>query len=270
MVLLQGAKDMVTSLLLQDSIEKQVTKLYAAAPILTQTAYTSLVNRLVLLLKRAEADASIPVKLKRRGQALVEKSHSEYWLQVSSQQLSTVECADESNSQDMKKLESCIFQAKKSKAKYELLQACQALHERLKSEVDINRAMGAFPSVRLPIEEMPKDYWKEEDTGHVEETEGFPLPPVDDEGKPLDYIWIQSKSFRELSAACKNMGAALTAAEVLGGNGGLVERGHARLVEAQKDLRVLTEKDTLDRDKAIAVTVKAAKKLKKKKGKKKK
>lgn len=36
--------------------------------------------------------------------------------------------------------------------------------------------------VRLPAEVMDKHYWDpEEDVGHVEETEGYPLPPEDGE-----------------------------------------------------------------------------------------
>lgn len=61
---------------------------------------------------------------------------------------------------------------------------------------------------------MPKDYWQPEDIGHIEETEGFPLPPVDAEGKSLDYVWVPSKSLRALSAACKRMSEALVSGEV--------------------------------------------------------
>lgn len=61
---------------------------------------------------------------------------------------------------------------------------------------------------------MPKDYWQPEDVGHVEETEGFPLPPVDDEGKTLEYVWAPSKSLTALSTACKRMSEALAGVEV--------------------------------------------------------
>lgn len=61
---------------------------------------------------------------------------------------------------------------------------------------------------------MPKDYWQPEDNGHIEETEDFPLPPVDADGKTLDYVWVPSKSLRALSAACKRMSEALVGGEV--------------------------------------------------------
>lgn len=61
---------------------------------------------------------------------------------------------------------------------------------------------------------MPKDYWQPEDLGHIQETDGFPLPPTDEEGKTLDYIWIPSDSLRTLSGACKRMVNALSGAEV--------------------------------------------------------
>lgn len=41
-------------------------------------------------------------------QALVEKSHGEYWLQVSAQRLLKVECAEVRHVPDMAKLETCI------------------------------------------------------------------------------------------------------------------------------------------------------------------
>lgn len=61
---------------------------------------------------------------------------------------------------------------------------------------------------------MPKDYWQPEDVGHVEETKEFPLPPVDTEGKTLDYVWISSDSLRSLSAACDRLSTALVDPEV--------------------------------------------------------
>lgn len=41
-------------------------------------------------------------------QDLVEKSHGEYWLQVSAQRLLKVECAEAQHVPDMAKLEACI------------------------------------------------------------------------------------------------------------------------------------------------------------------
>lgn len=61
---------------------------------------------------------------------------------------------------------------------------------------------------------MPKDYWQPEDNGYIEETEGFPLPPVDADGKNVNYVWVPSKSLRALSAACKRMSEALVGGEV--------------------------------------------------------
>lgn len=41
-------------------------------------------------------------------QALVDKSHAEYWLQVSAQRLLKVDCAEARHVPDMDKLEGCI------------------------------------------------------------------------------------------------------------------------------------------------------------------
>eukprot|EP00903_Cladosiphon_okamuranus_P010377 g9816.t1 len=263
-LLAQAARLRIDGLLLQHSIEKQAARVAAEGPILTQQAYTTMVNRLMLLLRRAEGDSRIPVKLKKRAKALVEKSHGEYWLQVSAQRLLKVECAEAQHIPDMAKLGVCIEKAAKVGAQAQLVQNCRALLKRLTTEVEISRAITGFPNVRMPIDPMPKDYWQPEDNGHIEETEGFPLPPVDADGKNLDYVWVPSKSLRALSAACKRMSEALVGGEGL--NPALVERGSKKLREVQKELKVLTEKDTADKDKAIAIAVKAAKKKKKKGG----
>ncbi|CAM9680697.1 unnamed protein product [Ectocarpus sp. 6 AP-2014] len=263
--LVAAARLRIDGLLLQHSIEiQQATKVAAEGPILTQQAYTTLVNRLMLLLRRAEGNSRISSKLKKRAKALVDKSHGEYWLQVSAQRLLKVECAEARHMADMAKLEARIEKAAKVEAHPQLVQDCRSLLKRLTTEVEISKAILGFPTVRLPIDPMPKDYWQPEDIGHIEENEGFPLPPVDADGKNMEYVWVPSKSLRALSAACKRMSEALVGGEGL--NPALVERGSKKLQEFQKELKVLTEKDTADKDKAISVAAKAAKKKKKKGG----
>ncbi|CAM9617948.1 unnamed protein product [Ectocarpus sp. 12 AP-2014] len=263
--LVAAARLRVDGLLLQHSFEhQQATKVAAEGPILTQQAYTTLVNRLMLLLRRAEGNSRIPSMLKKRAKALVDKSHGEYWLQVSAQRLLKVECAEARHMADMAKLEARIDKAAKVEAHPQLVQDCRTLLKRLTTEVEISKAILGFPTVRLPIDPMPKDYWQPEDFGHIEENEGFPLPPVDAEGKNMDYVWVPSKSLRALSSACKRMSEALVGGEGL--NPALVERGSKKLQEFQKELKVLAEKDTADKDKAISVAAKAAKKKKKKGG----
>ncbi|CAN0467898.1 unnamed protein product, partial [Ectocarpus sp. 12 AP-2014] len=66
--LVAAARLRIDGLLLQHSIEQQqATKVAAEGPILTQQAYTSLVNRLMLLLRRAEGNSRISSKLKKRA-----------------------------------------------------------------------------------------------------------------------------------------------------------------------------------------------------------
>ncbi|CAM9712649.1 unnamed protein product, partial [Laminaria digitata] len=57
----------IEGLLLQHSIEQQAARVAEAGPILTQEAYTTLVNRLMLLLRRAEGNPRIASKLKRHA-----------------------------------------------------------------------------------------------------------------------------------------------------------------------------------------------------------
>ncbi|CAM9304009.1 unnamed protein product, partial [Hapterophycus canaliculatus] len=106
--LVAAARLKIDGLLLQHSIEQQAARIVTEGPILTQHAYTTLVNRLMLLLRRAEDNSRISGKLKRRAKALVDKSHGEYWLQVSAQRFLKVECAEARHVPEMAKLEACI------------------------------------------------------------------------------------------------------------------------------------------------------------------
>lgn len=51
----------------ESTLPEQAAKVAAEGPILTQQAYTTFVNRLMLLLRRAEGNSRISSKLKKRA-----------------------------------------------------------------------------------------------------------------------------------------------------------------------------------------------------------
>lgn len=81
------------------------------------------------------------------GQALVDKSHGEYWLQVSAQRLLKVTCAEARHIPDMAKLEECI-----QKARYKA-QHCYAIR--------LNKHLILHGRIRMPHEgafELPRTH----------------------------------------------------------------------------------------------------------------
>jgi hypothetical protein len=112
-----------------------------------------------------------------------------YWLGVATKKVADIECATEASVKVMGKLKESITKAEMNGANEELIKAGVSVHEKLTAEVEIGRAMGGFPEVKLPVADMePKEakaYWLEEDpekpvnVGHIEQTREWPLPPED-------------------------------------------------------------------------------------------
>jgi hypothetical protein len=82
-------------LLLQERIEQQMARITDAEPIITQRAFTSLVNVLIQLTARARSADCVPLHVLQRAQALIDKSHAEYWLQMATLRLVGVDRASQ-------------------------------------------------------------------------------------------------------------------------------------------------------------------------------
>ncbi|CAM9523100.1 unnamed protein product [Chrysoparadoxa australica] len=266
------ARTMVASLLLQHQLIEQIALVAAASPIVTQSAYTTLVNKLKKLLQQATSHYTIPVELIEQSTELVERSHSEYWLQVAWDKLKGVERGPK-QLRGMDKLETTLEAARNCNGDAELITGAAALLRRLKAQVQILTALTNQATVRMPpvLEEgqkFPKDWWKEEDIGRITEHEGYPLPPVNEEGQEVPYEWEASASLQKLRASQAAIIAALEEGKASGAEEDLLAKAATSQAKTAKELKVLEEKDTEDREKAVALATKAAKKLKKgKKGK---
>jgi len=271
-------------------LEKEIEDLEGAMPVVTQIAYTGFVNVLqetiaevTELLKpeggeRAADEADVGgaetvaegglQDIVKRGEALCETAHSEYWLNVCVGTVAEVDCATEHTVSLMKRLKESITKAEMANGNSELVENATKVHARLSCELELGRAIENFPVVRLPDPEMDakalKEYWQEEDTGAIEETREWPLPP-EETGQ---YIWNPSDSLKLLRDACERLETALKGSE--GCFESLVEESRKVLEEKNAELEVLEAKNDEDRDAAVAAAEKLAKKLKKGKGGKKK
>lgn len=259
-----GEKLLVKLEVLQELIQDMST-VRKAAPMRSQDVFINNIFKLENSIRKAEqtgidaGQLEEPVRLVRRCQ-------SEYWLSVLLARLSDVVTADDSNEHDMNKLRKAIETAEAAVCSDELLDEARRFLQRLDSELGMSRAIAAMPSVRLPIENPPPDYWTAEDTGKIEETEGYPAPPADNNG---EYKWQHAQTYIALTAAIERLSASYTGSEALGANPGIIQLSKETLAKAEKDLKVLEAKDQADKAAAIEVAKKALKKLKKSMGKKK-
>ena len=196
-------------------------------------------------------------------------------------------------------LQKTIYNAKKVNADNKLIEECELLYSRILSERSLLEARNSIPrDIKLPppaetpmTSKQAKLYWVDViDIGYIKETEGYPLPPSLSEGhnsddinktaissdsnsnldKVGDYIWIKSKSLQLLEEALIKTEQCIKDAISFGANNELIESCQKLLKEKRdNDLKVLLEKDQVDRLAALTTTEKAAKKLLKKKKKKK-
>eukprot|EP00611_Tribonema_gayanum_P029528 TRINITY_DN7926_c0_g2_i1.p3 TRINITY_DN7926_c0_g2~~TRINITY_DN7926_c0_g2_i1.p3 ORF type:complete len:115 (+),score=59.53 TRINITY_DN7926_c0_g2_i1:2-346(+) len=99
--------------------------------------------------------------------------------------------------------------------------------------------------------------------GRVQETEGFPLPPKNEDGSDADYVWVPAPALQKLRAAHGRLELAVQAGHAAAANEALLAQAAVKLAAAGKDLKVLDAKDAEDCDKLVGAAVKAAKKLRK-------
>ena len=240
-----------------------VGDLQREAPIRTQEQFIQFVYPLEKSIGHAE-HALVERSQVQYARDLVVRSQIEYMLSTALDRVKHVDKATEADEHDMLKLKQFVQKAQALMASEELVDTAVARLARLESELEITRAISAVPNVRLPIAEPPPDYWGEEDTGHIEETPEYPLPPPETN----EYIWEHSISYKKLAACIERLKNCSNGADKAGANATLVAEAKEKLIKVEKSLKLLDEKDAEDKRLAIEAATKLAKKLKK--GKKKK
>jgi hypothetical protein len=238
---------------------QSITELQVHHPILTQISYSKHVQPMEQLIHRAERDGVDRQHL-QYARDLVVRCQSELLISISLSRLESVECANDSHEADMMKLKYFIQKGQSLQASPELIQTANQRLKRLECELEIYRSLSVIPVVKLPIDNPPPDYWSEEDLGRIQETEEYPLPPASNNG---EYIWEHSQSFLKLSSSIDRLRQCANSAESLGANPVLVKEATTKLIQIEKEMKLLDVKDAEDKRIAIENAVKAAKKLKK-------
>jgi hypothetical protein len=258
---------LMTKLEAMQDLILDTTTLQRVLPLRTQREYIEYVHRLERSVERAKAVGLDRTHLQSAND-LIARCNVEYWVETMANRLRSVLIAKDCHEHDMIRLRAAIQKAEALKASQQIIDSASILHGRLFTELGLYRAMQALPAVRLPMENPPEGYYQPSDTGHIEETEGYPLPPADTGA----YVWVHSESYTALASAIdtlkKILNASVAAAkEGIEGtiaNPALVQEAKEKLVRAEKEMKQLDIKDAADKQLAIEAATKAAKKLKKK------
>lgn len=251
------AEDLLRKIEASQELHHSILSVQNALPIRDQTTYLEVVEKLERCIEKAVAQGieAAPITL---GLELVARCQSEYWLSILLGRLKDVTSANDSNEHDMNKLRNAIHKAQSLQADEEILEGGFRLLNRLDAELSMNRALRAIPPIKLPMENAPEGYYTERDTGKIKETEGYPLPPAE----TGEYVWIPAEAMVAFINAINRLRQAYQSAEGLDANPALVQESKDRIAKAEKEIKLLENKDAADKAAAIEVAKKQAKKLK--------
>jgi hypothetical protein len=235
--------------------------LRAVLPLTTQADYTKYVLSLERSVKTAEnleIDRNHIVTAKN----LILQSQAEYWVSNCINRLKDVTCADDEHEHDMQVLKRAVDKYETRPCAPDLIETGRALYLRLHSELGMTRSIRNIPIVRLPMENPPADYWQLSDIGKIRETPEYPNPPAE---TPGEYIWDPSLSYTTMKEAIERLRQFLDGAVQSSANAALTATAKEKLIKAEKDFKLLENKNATDKAAGIEAVIKLAKKLKKKK-----
>ena len=262
------ANKLLHRLELSQDLKSEVAVLQNAMPIITQTDYLQFVLPVERLLdaiesnNRADAIGSTggDRALQLLANEVIGRCQIEYWVSILTARLKNVTCATDANEHDMKKLKAAIQKGQALRASEEVLDASSLFLSRLEGELILSRAIASVPVVKLPTDSLGSDpayFVPEEDIGHIKETEEYPAAP---EG---GYVWVHSNAFNSLLSAIEALKNGLHLSEGTGANVQVIADAKAKLLKAEKDMKLLDSKDQADKAVAVEAATKLAKKLKK-------
>lgn len=257
--LIKQGENFLLKLELSLELLNDLSEVEKVAPIRTQTAYIQIVTKLEQSLERAH-EVGIDKSQLDHGLDLLACCQIEYWLSVLLDRLKDVVAAEDCHEHDMNKLRKAIDKAEKLNANADLVRQGTKFLNRLFAELGMTRAIKNLPEYKLPPPDgvVSDGYWTEKDTGHIQETEGYPLPPAD----TGEYVWIPSESYTALQSAITDLSTCYLGADELGANPDVIAESQEKLFKAEKDFKLLEAKNEADREKGLEVVKKMAKKLK--------
>lgn len=267
--LILQAETLLTKMEVTQDLVSEIASLQKLMPISTQADYIEAVSKLEKTVLRAESLGSDKVQI-LFAKELISKCQIEFWLTTMNYRLKDVTRAADANEHDINRLKQAIQKAQALRSDDELIDKSVRLHGRLTAELLMSRGLLGIPTVRLPPpvtaaaatvdNSLPVGYWQECDIGMIIETEGYPLPPVDNNG---EYQWQPSESYSNMKTAIERLRSSMQGAESFGANPAVIADSKEKLAKSDKEFKQLEAKDAADKALAIEVATKLAKKLKK-------
>lgn len=229
-------------------------------PCRSQDQYIQHIHKIEMAITHAEGQG-VSQWLLTLGKDLIQRAQIEYWISTMTARLSAVDCAMDHHEHDMRKLRASVVKGQVLNASPEVLEPSSRLLQRLDSELGMSRALLSFPTYKLPwthaTDPPPEGYYTEADRGHVKETEGYPHPPPGGE-----YVWEPSVTYSSLQGCILKLKEAFTGADALGANPATIAEAKAKLLKAEKDIKLLHVKEENDKLAGIEETKKKCKKKK--------
>lgn len=263
--LVSHAEKLLTKLESSQELRNEVAKLQEVMPIVNQTDYYQYVLPVERLLESLENGSVMNLMgglerpLQQLAHDVIARCQIECWISTLISRLKPVICATDANEHDMKKLKLAIQKGQAFRATEEVLNDAISFLSRLEGELILSRAIVSVPIVKLPIDNADPSYYVEGiDIGHIKETEEYPNPPADG-----NYIWEHSTSYLSLLNAIESLKNGLQMSEGTGANEKVIADAKAKLLKAEKDMKLLDNKDQADKTIAIDTATKLARKLKK-------
>lgn len=183
------AEQLLKKLEVNQELVDDIVTLQRLAPIRTQTAYTDHVYSLEASIERA-LEVEVDPSQVQLALDLIARCQTEYWLNTLFERVKDVTIATDSNEHDMNKLRAALEKARLYQADEKMIEKASKILSKLDAELGMYRALKAIPSIKLPMENAPSDYYGPYDVGKVKETEGYPNPPAD----TGEYVWTPAEN----------------------------------------------------------------------------
>lgn len=258
--LINTAEILLKKIEIAQDLSTDIEDLQKLAPMKTQYDYLEHVYKLEKSIERAKENNVDQIQI-QIGLDLIARCQIEYWLLMLIERLKDIESANDSNEHDMNKLRDAVEKAETIQANAQILSMGNKLLKRMDAELGMNRALKGFPVFKTPMDNPPEGYYTEKDIGKIQETEGYPLPPPETN----EYIWLPSETLTAYNNAIIRLKGCFGDAENLGANPLIIAESKERLTKAEKEIKLLEAKDLSDKNTAIELAKKLAKKLKAKK-----
>jgi hypothetical protein len=200
-----------------------------------------------------------------------QKSVAEYELSLIFHRLQSLDIVDTNNGDEIHTLilQNAIETSMTRNADVSFVQLASNLLEKLTYELDLHTFLQDAPTVKLPVPDMTvaeatSSWERRRDIGYLDENDGYyPLPHPEN-----GYVWIKSESLQTLESYLNSLNEKIHQASQFDVSQKLMDSAEAIQTVKRREVKILSEKNDIDKLAAVELAEKAARKRKKNKKKK--